>query len=49
LIASVNAIKELNAKNESLQTENASLKTELNKQKKVLESVLQRLSQLEKK
>lgn len=49
LIASVNAIKELNAKNESLQTENESLKTELNQQKKVLESVLQRLTQLEQK
>lgn len=49
LIASVNAIKELNAKNESLQSENESLKTELNQQKKVLESVLQRLSQLEQK
>ncbi|HLP64270.1 tail fiber domain-containing protein [Flavobacterium sp.] len=49
LIASVNAIKELNAQNESLQTENESLKTELNKQKALLESVLQRLTLLEQK
>lgn len=49
LIASVNAIKELNAKNESLQTENESLKTELNEQKALLESVLQRLTLLEQK
>jgi trimeric autotransporter adhesin len=48
LIASVNAIKELNAKNTSLQAENEALKTELNEQKAVLESVLQRLSALEK-
>lgn len=49
LIASVNAIKELNAKNESLQTENEALKTELNEQKSILESVLQRLTLLEQK
>lgn len=49
LIASVNAIKELNAKNESLQTENESLKAELNQQKAQLELVMQRLSVLEKK
>jgi len=49
LIASINAIKELNAKNESLQTENESLKTELNEQKALLESVLKRLTLLEQK
>ena len=49
LIASVNAIKELNAKNENLQTENEALKTELNEQKVLLESVLQRLTLLEQK
>lgn len=49
LIASVNAIKELNAKNESLQMENELLKTELNEQKSLLESVLQRLALLEQK
>ncbi len=49
LIASVNAIKELNAKNTRLQTESEALKSELNEQKAVLESVLQRLTQLEQK
>jgi hypothetical protein len=49
LIASVNAIKELNAKNDTLQTENDLLKAELQEQKVLLESVLQRLEQLEKK
>lgn len=49
LIASVNAIKELNVKNTRLQTENEALKSEFNEQKAVLESVLQRLTQLEQK
>ncbi len=49
LIASVNAIKELNAKNDTLQTENDLLKAELQEQKATLESLLQRIEQLEQK
>ncbi len=47
LIASVNAIQELNAKNTQLQSENQTLKAELDQQKALLESVLQRIAQLE--
>ncbi len=49
LIASVNAIKELSAKNTQLQSENQTLKAELDQQKALLESVLQRIAQLEQK
>jgi len=48
LIAQVNAIKELDKKNNDLQKENNSLKIELENQKVILEQVLQRLKNLEK-
>jgi hypothetical protein len=48
LIAQINAIKELDKKNNDLQNENNSLKIELENQKVILEQVLQRLKNLEK-
>lgn len=48
LIASVNAFKELDAKNKQLTIENDALKSELNDQKEHIKSILLRLSALEK-
>lgn len=49
LIASINAFKELNQKNEQLQLENKALKTQLEVQKNSLDAILLRLEILEKK
>lgn len=49
LIASINAFKELNQKNEQLQLENETLKTQLEVQKNSLDAILLRLEKLEKK
>jgi hypothetical protein len=49
LIASINAFKELNQKNEQLQKENEALKTQLDVQKNNVEAILLRLEKLEKK
>jgi Chaperone of endosialidase/Head domain of trimeric autotransporter adhesin len=48
LIASVNAFKELDAKNKQLTVENEALKSELNRQKQLIASILLRLNVLEK-
>ena len=49
LIASINAFKELNQKNEQLQLENEALKTQLEVQKNKITTILQRLENLETK
>lgn len=49
IIASVNAVKELDAKNTQLTTENATLKSELTEQKELLKSLVQRIEALERK
>ncbi|NMH29186.1 tail fiber domain-containing protein [Flavobacterium silvaticum] len=49
LIASVNALKELDQKNKNLENENAQLKNQITKQQELLEDLLERVSALEKK
>ncbi len=49
LVASINAFKELNDKNKSLETENDTLKKEVQSQKTLLQNIINRLEKLENK